>query len=303
MRVNVETRAFAESRFRSLMRIMQWQPARTIGTLVILWHDSQEALKAFATREEINSWLEGDSDDELDKLFMALLQTKYIVRSVREDLFEIRGNKKHVEAHQQRAVAAAKGGKKSGQARRSNSPKKSNGSNGNEARASEKEASGSKNEPNAVQSIAAHNIAAHSTTQRSVSDQEQLIPLEPIQAPRPEKSSTRVAPKAIPRGAVPEFNDHRLTGLLEGVSENLQRVWIQNYGDVAWLNAELLKAHVWCTANPQKRPKDFGKFMSNWLNKGWESHRKGIPSRRLTSAEVNQEAARDLWQRNEQGNL
>lgn len=56
-------------------------------------------------------------------------------------------------------------------------------------------------------------------------------------------------------------------------------LWIKTYQDVSWLKLEFLKMLSWLDANPQKKPKsNYARFMSSWLSRAWEYHRKNLPS-------------------------
>lgn len=69
--------------------------------------------------------------------------------------------------------------------------------------------------------------------------------------------------------------------LLKKVKAPLQEAWLDCYQDEKWITQELFKAIVWLTANPKRAPKkDFGRFISNWLSRSFESYRKTIPSNR-----------------------
>lgn len=108
---------------------------------------------------------------------------------------------------------------------------------------------------------------------------------------------TRVA-VANPRGCISEFlDDPILETLLTTVSVKVQTAWISTYGETDWIKQEIKKANAWMAANPKRVSKDFGRFMTNWLNKGWENYRKGIPSRRMTTSELNMHAIGELWQK------
>lgn len=100
------------------MQLMKWRHRDAIGTLVLLWHDSQEALKTFATRKEICSWLDAADGEEATQIFDALLESNYISVADSADQFEIRGNKKHVAAALDLKKKQKNGGAKSGEARR-----------------------------------------------------------------------------------------------------------------------------------------------------------------------------------------
>ena len=86
------------------------------------------------------------------------------------------------------------------------------------------------------------------------------------------------------------FAEHKenpiLVALVGPVSLKVQASWLAAYQDAGWIVGEVLKANAWIEANPKKRPKQFGKFMTNWLSRGWEMHRRGIQSVRQTHAEV-----------------
>lgn len=88
-----------------------------------------------------------------------------------------------------------------------------------------------------------------------------------------------------PVGAVDELRGLNFaTEKLGSVKQSVQRLWLEAYPDRAWIRQELLKACAWIEANPRKQSKDFGRFMNNWLAKGWEQHRKTIPSQPALAA-------------------
>lgn len=53
--------------------------------------------------------------------------------------------------------------------------------------------------------------------------------------------------------------------------------WIKNYPK-EWLDEQFANAKMWCLANPKKAPKDSTRFLTSWLIRGWERHRKTIAS-------------------------
>ena len=59
--------------------------------------------------------------------------------------------------------------------------------------------------------------------------------------------------------------------------------WIAFSNDADWVMEEYKKADLWVEANPRRKPKDTVKFMGNWLNRGWEKHRKTIPTHHAKS--------------------
>lgn len=59
------------------------------------------------------------------------------------------------------------------------------------------------------------------------------------------------------------------------ISQKLLDSWIKAYGDYAWIDQEINKAKAWIEANPQRAPrKNLGRFLNNWLSRGWENYRK-----------------------------
>jgi hypothetical protein len=63
-------------------------------------------------------------------------------------------------------------------------------------------------------------------------------------------------------------------------------LWVETYEDQEWVDLEIKKALAWLDANPRKAPKkNFARFVTSWLSRGWESHRKSIPSRKAWEAE------------------
>jgi hypothetical protein len=75
-----------------------------------------------------------------------------------------------------------------------------------------------------------------------------------------------------------EFENSPLTQVLTQVDLELQKKWVEVYGKEFCL-AEFNKIYTWLAANPTKSPKaNFGKFINTWLTRGWESHRKTLPT-------------------------
>ena len=94
----------------------------------------------------------------------------------------------------------------------------------------------------------------------------------------PAKPDSKQAPKVL--GPIPEFNQAISKQLLKNVPQEAQSLWLQTYQDVPWINSEFAKIVNWLQVNPAKRPKSRpDRFISNWLSRGWESHRKTIPGK------------------------
>jgi hypothetical protein len=49
--------------------------------------------------------------------------------------------------------------------------------------------------------------------------------------------------------------------------------WVEAYPDSEWVMQEIRKALAWEVSNPQRRKKDFGRFMTNWLSRSWDSRK------------------------------
>jgi hypothetical protein len=102
------------------MKTMQWGRGRTIGCLLILWHDSQEKLAITASKEQILDWLDLEESEDPERFFDALVRHAYLRKTEQANVFRISGNQKHVDAHQSRIVSAREAGKASGKSRKNN---------------------------------------------------------------------------------------------------------------------------------------------------------------------------------------
>lgn len=110
-RVNVETRALAEQRFIDLTEELGEGRNWAIGLLVIFWHDSQERGIWSGTREEIQKLIPVNKMSRM-AIFDLLLEHEYISElDSNDNQFVIRGNKKHIDALEERKEAAAEGGR------------------------------------------------------------------------------------------------------------------------------------------------------------------------------------------------
>lgn len=87
------------------------------------------------------------------------------------------------------------------------------------------------------------------------------------------------------RGPIHPFqNDPEIEKALRTVLADTQNRWLKLYHDAPWVRSEILKAIGWIELNPRKAPKNFARFMGNWLSRGWENYRKTIQSK--TAANV-----------------
>lgn len=66
---------------------------------------------------------------------------------------------------------------------------------------------------------------------------------------------------------------------LQKVNSKTIETWTKKYSDQKWVLLELIAAIEWIFNNPNKAPKsNYGTFFSGWLKRGWENHRKKLPS-------------------------
>lgn len=292
-RVNVETRAIAEGRFYKLMAELKMSRIEAIGFLVLFWHDSQERAIWKTSKEKIMLFL---PIEDCERAFEALLKYEYI-SDLGDANFVIHGNRKHVEAIEGKKKQGQKGGIKSGISR----AKKLTKSNSTKQQLQVSEPIASKIEPNSMQFNA---IQCNADQFKAEKKEENTL------APNAEETQQELLPNSPSRGAAASSRglvselagDETVELLLSQVTRDTQKAWLKIY-PTDLIVEEVKKANIWMVTNPQKRPKQFGRFMSNWLSNAYERYRKGIPTRRLTNAEVNQQAAADLYRRNQEGTL
>lgn len=261
-RTTIEATATADPRFKKLRHALNEDDITTIGVLYFFWFHTQNAELVDASAEEIMDHIFSYKDRSALQIFEALVHAKYI--SANGDRYHIHGNEQHVEGVRLWKKKCSNAGKASGKARRI----KSGNQKGNEAELNRTNSSTKTNnrfdETNTVQ---------YSSLQyNSVQEKEESAEV------KTGDQSTRVN-KLTARGAITEFSaDADIAEKLKNVTHNLQTLWLKIYPDASWIIDELKKALVWIAANPKKAPKDFGKFMSNWLGRGYENYRKTVPT-------------------------
>lgn len=106
-----------------------------------------------------------------------------------------------------------------------------------------------------------------------------------------EKKKPVLKPKKQDKlGPIEEFS-HSISAveLLHDTKQDLQMGWLAAYPNKEWILHELQRANAWILANPKKKPKKFGAFMTNWLSRAFESYRKGLPSFKKTFAQQREE--------------
>jgi len=85
----------------------------------------------------------------------------------------------------------------------------------------------------------------------------------------------------------PHWNDFssKAKETLSQVSPEVIRGWLETFPSAEFFVLEANKATNWIQVNPKKAPKNFVRFFNNWLNNGWETYRKSIPSSKKSAAE------------------
>lgn len=119
-RVNVETRALAETRFFNLAQALEMTRAEAIGTLVIFWHDTQERGVWKAPRDALLKFIPY-SPERRDEVLAALIEHEYVSECEDGELV-VHGNRKHIDALEERKAAASEGGKAKARKAKENKP-------------------------------------------------------------------------------------------------------------------------------------------------------------------------------------
>jgi hypothetical protein len=125
-------------------------------------------------------------------------------------------------------------------------------------------------------------VAPNTPEQRSNAVEPLPLPLSPnTKRLNTKEVSTERSPSAERYGTIPEFSDPILDEFfLKGqIKKSTQLLWIKAYQDPVWIKQEFLKSLIWLDANSHKKPKkNYTRFLGTWLSRGWEWHRKNLPS-------------------------
>lgn len=89
---------------------------------------------------------------------------------------------------------------------------------------------------------------------------------------REEKSAEQSVPNVLAVIA-PAFEEISGTLASRGVGVKVQHAWLEAFPDGHWIIGEVRKAIAWESANPKRRKKNFGAFMTNWLTRSWDRRR------------------------------
>lgn len=251
-RVNVESRAFSETRLFKLMKLMNWSRAQTLGALLILWHDSQEQMKEKAEKEEILQWLD---TEEPERFFEALIESKYLVKNCTG--FHICGNAPQVNFLQRQRELGRKGGLASGRTR-SKAPN-----------LDQLELTSISEAPEAT------NIE---NVEDSLSSKPSLSHTEAMQCNAKQLYASAYRSVAPSSKAARDKNYDAYSYLSE---ETKQRLFLL-YPEQEFIRKEGLLMQNWLEANWVKSPRSasgWSRFVGGWLKRSWESYRRNIQSR------------------------
>lgn len=107
-RVNVEETAW--KKFYQVAEFMKWDVRIASGSILGLWHESQEKTKVVGTRTEICRWSRVFDSDEQDRYIEALLDAELIRALEHEPEYEIAGNADEISSLMKFKQRAKKGG-------------------------------------------------------------------------------------------------------------------------------------------------------------------------------------------------
>ena len=67
-----------------------------------------------------------------------------------------------------------------------------------------------------------------------------------------------------------EFSELKFQIEDRNIPEKVQRAWLLAYPNAPWIVQEIKEALAWEMTNPQKKKKNFSRFMGNWLGRNWD---------------------------------
>ncbi len=278
-RINLEDSLFADPRFMKLC-VKLGDELKAVGALVMAFRLSQEFWGNDRQRIPTDRWASlGSAAESIIEVGLARIEPSGVYVCGSEQQHEWIFTMKT-----QRQAA----GKASAEKRREK----------NEKQRAVESRSRAVNEPSTKSNETQHSYSYSCSSSSSLSDSDSSSDSKNEESAEPSKADSTRPSRARTRGCVEAFaSDPVAVGYLEKVAHDVQQAWLETYGGVPWVLGEIRQAHVWIKANPQKAPKDFGRFMSAWLGRSHERQRKGIPSRRLTQSELNMQAIGDLYRK------
>lgn len=91
-------------------------------------------------------------------------------------------------------------------------------------------------------------------------------------------ASSPIVTKLKAIGPIQEFTNELHKHLLSTVPQDTQKLWLQTYQNLPWIEAEFTKMVNWIKVNPRKAPKSrLDRFVSSWLSRSWDEYRKTLP--------------------------
>lgn len=147
-----------------------------------------------------------------------------------------------------------------------------------------------------LRSVPLHNITVHNKTnitkKEGGTERSAVVPEQPTNATSHRTASTLTvyseAEPSVQFGIYPELSNPVVIEFLTRakIKSSILTLWVNTYNDIDWVQQEILKAIAWMDANPSKKPKrNFARFLGSWFSRGWEWHRKTIPSNPSTPVE------------------
>lgn len=108
-RINIEEKSY--KRIQRLADFVGCSRREALGTVGLLWGESQELLKTDGTREEIIDWSElyALSAEEVEKWFSSMIRAR-VISAVGDGKWRIHGNELQIEARVSRLNSSLKGG-------------------------------------------------------------------------------------------------------------------------------------------------------------------------------------------------
>ncbi len=258
-RTNIEETAW--SKFHKIGQNLKVEPLLIAGRFAAMWHESQDEQVESASGDQIAFWMGlGSYSEAKDLIHMGVRCCLF--EALPDDHFTIVGNKKHIEAHQQRRGAAAAGGRAT----------KNLHLKLNEQREAECLAEPG---PYGLAPGLAHEGRMASPIQfnsiQYKEEEEKKIHSAVVVSPPPRKRKQQPV----------EFKTaEELKAALAKDSELLDS-WRKIYPDEEFRKREVLRAWEYYRQNGKKRPTTEGgwkRAVGSWFEKGWRSHVSKIPS-------------------------
>lgn len=80
----------------------------------------------------------------------------------------------------------------------------------------------------------------------------------------------KLAPSVFSKQLEADFTDLIDLFNQRKVKPKLVEGWVKAFPDVPWIKQEVFKAVAWEDANPVRKKKNFGAFLTRWMTSGWD---------------------------------